>query len=67
MQVGVQGRDEGVIGGVEEGEGFGAVGVGLVELEGVVDDGVGLEVLMRAWLVTCVGLRDFEGLVFLRA
>lgn len=44
----MQGRDEGVVGGVEEGEGFGTVGVGLVELKGVVDDGVGLQVLMRA-------------------
>lgn len=37
--------DEGVVGLVEEGEGFCAVGVGFVEFDAVVDDGVGLEVL----------------------
>lgn len=42
MQIGVQGRDEAGVGLLEEGEGFRAYGVRLVELETVVDDGVGL-------------------------
>lgn len=42
LQVGVEGRDEGVVCVVEEGEGLGAVGVGLVELDRVVHDRVGV-------------------------
>jgi hypothetical protein len=41
----VQGRDEALVGGGEEGEGACAVGVGFVGFEGVVDDGVGVEML----------------------
>lgn len=41
----MQGRDEALVGGVEEGEGLRAVGVCFVEFDGGVDDRVGLEVL----------------------
>lgn len=41
----MEGGDEGVVCVVEESEGFGAIGVGLVELDRVVDDGVGVQVL----------------------
>lgn len=44
-EVGVQGRDEGGVGAVEEGDGLCTVRVVAIVGEGVVDDGVGLEVL----------------------
>ena len=50
LQVGVQGGDEFLVEGLGEGEGFCAVGVLFVEGEGVLDYGVGLEVLGN-WLV----------------
>lgn len=40
LEVGMEGSNEGIVGVVEESEGLGAVGVGLVELDRVVDDGV---------------------------
>jgi hypothetical protein len=44
----VERGDEGVVRVVKEGERLGAIGVGLVELDRVMDDGVGVQML--CWL-----------------